>query len=120
MAEEVVIEDGKPYKANETNESHKTNGPAAPQQPVMGCTGDCRRCHEIQRGYCASQIAYNMQNAVARVEAVMATMAQTIVALTSKVEALQSQLEAQKKDTAQLDFFAPEPEKPAKPSRNKK
>lgn len=29
-----------------------------PQQ-AKGCTGDCKRCSMVQRGYCASQIAYN-------------------------------------------------------------
>lgn len=34
------------------------------EEQKQGCTGDCRTCTIIQRGYCASQIAYNNIKAI--------------------------------------------------------
>ena len=36
---------------------------AAVQTP--SCTGNCKNCTEYQRNYCAAQIGFNMQNALA-------------------------------------------------------
>jgi len=78
------------------------------QQQSVGCTGDCKRCHEAQRGYCASQIAFNMQNAVARVEMAVAALSQNMAVITANIEALQARLDAMERASQAPELFTPE------------
>lgn len=86
--------------------------PTAPPQ-VMGCPGDCNRCTPLHRGYCASQIAYNMQNAIARIEGAVSLLSQAVAGIETRVANIEEQLAAKERDEKQQpDFVAPEPEKP--------
>lgn len=55
-------------------------------QQAKGCTGDCKRCSIMQRGYCASQIAYNNMQQISM-------MRETLNALTEKINAMQGDAE---------------------------
>ena len=95
---------------------------AAPQpaQQTTGCPGDCNRCTPMHRSYCASQIAFNMQNAVARIENTLATLAQIIGGIETRVAHIEERLAAQAQDEAQQpNFCAPEPEKPKRTKKPK-
>lgn len=87
----------------------------APQMNVMGCPGDCNRCTPMHRSYCASQIAYNMQNAVARIESAVMGLSQMLNSVGARVANIELQIEAQRqKEAQQTEFTAPEPAKPKK------
>lgn len=74
----------------------------------------------MHRSYCASQIAYNMQNAVARIENAVATLAQTIVEIEARTASIEERLAVQaQSETQQPDFCAPEPEKPKRTKKPK-
>ncbi len=53
---------------------------------TRGCTGDCKLCSMMQRGYCASQIAYNNMQQIS-------SMRETLKALTEKINSMQGDAE---------------------------
>lgn len=55
-------------------------------QQKKGCTGDCKLCTMFQRGYCASQIAYNNMGLLSEVVKAIAEMRRDFAILASKVE----------------------------------
>ena len=113
----VEIEDTPQSSAPSGSPAGNAAGTAAQQQPpAMGCTGDCRRCNEYQRGFCASQIPYNIQQPLARIEQTVTALAQAVFTLTAKVESLQAQMDAQRHPKEQ-DLFTPEA--PAKTGKKK-
>lgn len=55
-------------------------------QQAKGCTGDCKLCSIMQRGYCASQIAYNNMQQIS-------AMRETLNALTERINAMECDAE---------------------------
>lgn len=62
----------------------------AVQSQVKGCTGDCKLCNVLQRGYCASQITYNNMGLISDVLGAMDELRKEVKALSAKVEAIQN------------------------------
>lgn len=60
--------------------------PTQSEQQRKGCTGDCKLCTMFQRGYCASQIAYNNMGLLGEVFKNLAEMRKDFATLASKVE----------------------------------
>lgn len=64
------------------------------EEQVKGCTGDCKVCSMMQRGYCASQIAYNNMKLISQLYVTINEMQAEIKALgSSSVEPLISPIE---------------------------
>lgn len=58
------------------------------EQQTPGCTGNCKMCSEMQRTYCASQIAYYLQNLVTALGAQIRLLEQKINGLAEQVSIL--------------------------------
>ena len=59
------------------------------------CPGDCRLCNVVQRAYCATQIAYNTQQAIENLNNVLAKVVE-------KVEKINTLIEEQKDNPDKL------------------
>lgn len=57
------------------------NTSKAEQQQVKGCTGDCKLCSMMQRGYCASQIGYNNMKLISALFGMVSELQSEIKAL---------------------------------------
>lgn len=57
------------------------NTPKTEQQQVRGCTGDCKLCSMMQRGYCASQIGYNNMKLISALFGIVSELQTEIKAL---------------------------------------
>lgn len=55
----------------------------------QGCTGDCRACTVIQRGYCASQLAYNNMGLISTLTGMIKAAQDEIKALAARLDAIQ-------------------------------
>lgn len=55
-------------------------------QQNKGCTGDCKMCSIMQRGYCSSQIAYNNMQ-------LLGSLQEQMKALSEKFSAMQGDTE---------------------------
>lgn len=53
------------------------------------CTGDCLKCHSVQRQYCASQHAYNSMRLLQDMQSSLTTMSGKIEDLEAKLQAIQ-------------------------------
>ena len=108
--EEVVEIDDTPQPSTSAAPQRPAPQQSVPPPAVMGCPGDCNRCTPIHRGYCASQIAYNMQNAVARLEGAVSALTQILVAVNEKISDMEVQLaEQRRKESQQPEYVAPTP-----------
>ena len=87
--------------------------PVQAQAQTPGCTGNCKNCNSYQRNYCAAQIGYNIQNALAGFMARLAEMQGLVAHMSEEVTALRKQSE---EPSAIIE--APTPDE--QPKKNKK
>lgn len=53
------------------------------------CSGDCLKCHPMQRQYCAAQFTYNTLRMLENVQGTINVMQGTIEEMKVKIEAIQ-------------------------------
>ena len=64
------------------------------QQQGFKCSGDCTRCSQVQRQYCASQIAYNNMNLLSELMDSVDEMKKNNADMRSELDALGKKIEA--------------------------
>lgn len=78
-----------------TENTAPTQAPVQAQAQTPGCPGNCKRCPMLQQTYCAAQISYRMQNAIASLYTRLGEIQEQVGRLADEVTALKKKYEEQ-------------------------